>query len=358
MSDQLGNARRGTVRWSAGVAAVVCLAAGFGVASRSCNSSVPQAPWTLTRITADAGISDDPTLSPDGRLVAYSSDRSPAADPGPLAGQLDLYIKPVVGGTPVRLTFDGAGNRMPDFSPDGSRLVFRSNRDGGGIYEMPALGGDTRLIAERRIQSALLAGRIQSRVLVGPQSVAASVPGTGAIWVVSVAGGQPQRIGAQFQVARFPVWHKDGKHLLLLGYTSDKAFDSTSVDWWVVPINGSGSVLERAPMTHCSMRVCNGWALKTAGPGCSAATCWSSARRHVTFSIRSGDSDNLWEIAVSPQTGRWSGVPKADDRTGNDVHASCASAAPWPSPRSNTESDIWLLPFDLNRGVSTGRQSG
>ncbi len=32
-------------------------------------------PWTLTRLTADAGLSDHPVLSPDGKTVAYVSDR-------------------------------------------------------------------------------------------------------------------------------------------------------------------------------------------------------------------------------------------------------------------------------------------
>ncbi len=96
-------------------------------------------PWKLTRLTSDAGLSDFAALSPDGKLVAYVSDRS-------LDGEPDLYIKQVAGGQPIRLTSDG-GNTTPDFSPDGSKIVFRSNRD-GGIYEIPAFGGEARLVAK------------------------------------------------------------------------------------------------------------------------------------------------------------------------------------------------------------------
>ena len=80
-------------------------------------------PWILTRLTSDPGLSSSSALSPDGKLVAYSSDRS-------LDGAQDLYIKQVAGGQPVRLTSDGAGNTTPNFSPDGSTIVFRSNRSG------------------------------------------------------------------------------------------------------------------------------------------------------------------------------------------------------------------------------------
>src|SRR6185295_1457925 len=118
--------------WAVG--ALVCL--GIGLRFRSAPAALPN--WTLTRITADPGISRFPALSPDGKLVAYSSDRG-------LDGDLDLYVKQVAGGPPIRLTSDGAGNTSPDFSPDSSKIVFRSNRDGGGIYELPSFGGEVRL---------------------------------------------------------------------------------------------------------------------------------------------------------------------------------------------------------------------
>src|SRR5262249_45737919 len=88
-------------------------------------------PLKLRRLTSDAGLSRSPALSPDGKLVAYTSDRA-------LDGQQDLYVQQVSGGQPIRLTFDGA--ETPNFSPDGSRIVFRSNRDGGGIYQIPVFG--------------------------------------------------------------------------------------------------------------------------------------------------------------------------------------------------------------------------
>ena len=69
----------------------------FVWASRSDDASLRQSPWTMTRLTADSGISDDPALSADGTLVAYSSDRSGVNDRGLSNGALDLYVKHVAG---------------------------------------------------------------------------------------------------------------------------------------------------------------------------------------------------------------------------------------------------------------------
>jgi len=124
---------RERLAWAA--AALVCLE--IGLRFHHVTAALPN--WTLTRITGDAGLSGNPALSPDGTLVAYSSDRG-------LSGEQDLYVRQVAGGQPVRLTSDGAGNTTPDFSPDGAKIIFRSNRQGGGIYEVPALGGEARLV--------------------------------------------------------------------------------------------------------------------------------------------------------------------------------------------------------------------
>src|SRR4030095_17186389 len=81
-----------------------------------------------------------PQFSPDGRLLAFASDR---------AGQnnLDIWVQQINGGVPLRLTDDPADDTMPRFSADGSQIVFRSDRGGGGVYMVPALGGVARLIA-------------------------------------------------------------------------------------------------------------------------------------------------------------------------------------------------------------------
>ncbi len=95
-------------------AGAACVAVSFALGWRLHAPPAAPPPWTPARLTNDAGLSDAPAISRDGKLVAYSSDRS-------LAGERDLYVKQVAGGQPIRLTSDGAGNTTPDFSPDGGK---------------------------------------------------------------------------------------------------------------------------------------------------------------------------------------------------------------------------------------------
>jgi Tol biopolymer transport system component len=87
---------------------------------------------------------------------------------------------------------------MPDFSPNGSRIVFRSNRDGGGIYEIPAFGGDVRLLARDGLNPRFSPDGSKVAYWTGTPNVSPTVPGTGSVWVVPFTGGHPQRVGRSF----------------------------------------------------------------------------------------------------------------------------------------------------------------
>jgi len=82
-----------------------------------------------------------PRTSPDGKQVAFSSDRS---------GGYQIYIIPVTGGEPKQVTFHSAGAILCDWSPDGKRLLFVSNRNASAsrlnLYELDLAGGTPRQI--------------------------------------------------------------------------------------------------------------------------------------------------------------------------------------------------------------------
>ena len=86
----------------------------------------------LTRLTFDGGLQIGATWSPDGRFIAYSSDRG---------GKFDIWVRQVSGGDPVQITKSPGHNWQPDWSPDGKFIAYRSENGEGGLFIIPALGG-------------------------------------------------------------------------------------------------------------------------------------------------------------------------------------------------------------------------
>jgi Tol biopolymer transport system component len=62
-----------------------------------------------------------------------------------VAGNVDIYVIPAGGGTERRLTGHPAGDDLPRWTPDGTRVVFTSDRTGRPqLWEVPAAGGEAR----------------------------------------------------------------------------------------------------------------------------------------------------------------------------------------------------------------------
>ena len=142
VATQPGTARRTSPAIIGAAAAILLVAVGltwwFTRSSELPSPSVPQ--YKLSQITQDTGYSGNPALSPDGKLLAYASDRAEE-------NNLDIWVQQVAGGEPIRLTNHPTNEHSPSFSLDGSQIVFESGRDGGGIYVIPALGGNAKRVA-------------------------------------------------------------------------------------------------------------------------------------------------------------------------------------------------------------------
>ena len=99
--------------------------------------------WTVsreggraTRLTTGVGIETAPVFSPDGSTLAFA---------GEYDGNTDVFTIPVLGGVPYRVTYHPAADVPVAWSPDGRRILFRSNRTAASrytqIFSVPAHGG-------------------------------------------------------------------------------------------------------------------------------------------------------------------------------------------------------------------------
>ena len=81
--------------------------------------SVPREGGDARRLTAGAGVEDNPVFSPDGTLIAFS---------GEYDGNTDVFVMPATGGVPKRLTWHPAADYVLGWTPDGKRILFSSSR--------------------------------------------------------------------------------------------------------------------------------------------------------------------------------------------------------------------------------------
>ena len=277
--------RRRLRSWSWGVAAVmaaaaVAAAAGLYLLSRSGrNASAAPVHATFTQLTYQEGIATFPSIAPDGREFLYAKLTSP--------GNLDIYSQRVGGSNPRNLTADSpADDTQPAFSPDGSAIAFRSERDGGGIFKMGATGESVQRLASFGFNPAWSPDG--GEVVVATEGVSdPQVRKTKSeIWRIDVATGARRRIVAEDAVQ--PSWSPHG----------------TRIAYWGTPTGSSVRVIQTVPAgggTPVSV---------TEDEYLNWSPAWSPGGDYLYFASNRGGSMNLWRVPIEEGSGRVLGAPE------------------------------------------------
>jgi serine/threonine protein kinase len=268
----------------------------------------------LRQLTTDRGLSTDPSLSADGRLVAYASNRSGA-------GNLDIYVQQTAGGPAIRLTADSADDHQPNVSPDGSLVVFRSERSPRGVYVASTLGGEARLLAPDGMRPMFSPDGRSIAFWTGRWLAPRGTDAVRQTFVMPAAGGAPTRVATNLESAGDVVWAPDGRSLLVFGRQTVSG-SSDGADWWWQPIAGGAAVATGALPRFAAQGATGPTDLVFPYP-----LNWTSAGVLFTGDRGSdeGDAQGLWLVALDSTSGRAAGdAVRLTNGTTRDVSASVA----------------------------------
>ena len=176
--------------------------------------TVPLEGGTALPLASPPGVESMPRFSPDGDRVAFV---------GNYEGGRDLYVLPVDGGMPHRVTHHPAGERLSDWSPDGDLLysaggmggvpraerIYRVDADGGLPAALPMPYGANAAIHRDGAWVAYTPiqrdGRTWKRYRGGMASD---------IWLVNLETGESRRVTDWEGTDSFPMWHGDDLYYL------------------------------------------------------------------------------------------------------------------------------------------------
>ena len=193
-------------------------------------------------LTNDPSDDRDPSWSPDGKRIVFFSNRDGHVIDGRPTSE--IYVMDADGGNPQNLTNDRNDDRFPSWSPDGKRIAFVSDRDGPpryfDIYVMDADGGNLQRLTsdprdnrnpswspdgERIVFGARREGHFETKFAV-----------TYEIYVMDADGGNQQRLTENRKNDWGPSWSPNGKRIT---FASDRKGDLVNIEIYVMDADGS-----------------------------------------------------------------------------------------------------------------------
>lgn len=99
----------------------------------------------VVRLTSTPAVESTPHFSPDGKWIAFTSNRS---------GSQAVYIVPVTGGEPKRLTWYPSSAVVRGWTVDGSKVLYASDRETAPVphnrlWTVPVTGGPSALLSKQ-----------------------------------------------------------------------------------------------------------------------------------------------------------------------------------------------------------------
>lgn len=353
--------------WVIAAAAVAVAAMGAWMLTRGGPAALPM---RVVSVTTSPGSEQEPSVSPDGKQVAFSWD-------GDRGGNFEIYVKIIGENNALRLTTDSSRDSYPAWSPDGKRIAFHSP---SGIYTVSPLGG-----AEQRLSSLRVNGQMSWSPDGKWLAVAAGGRGSTAIFLLPADGRDPRQISRPVPPGshQTPSFSPDGRWLVYgactarfscgiviqsldSGYTPQGSAQPVTHEtlesvgglaWgangrWLAYVSG----FTEAPFNYLwRVEVPGGHMerLDIAGPMASAPAIDSSGKR-ILFSRAYRDID-IWKLTLGAEMEPVI-VSSATDQ--EPAYSPDGSRIAFNSDRSGETPEIWVAAADGSNPVQLTRNVG
>ena len=235
----------------------------------------------LQRLTSEEG-GWEPTWSPDRSKILVTSELHGG-------GQADeeVYVMDADGSNMRRLTNtpgDSTSSWSADWSPDGQKIVFRSNRDGYDLYVMNADGSNVRRLTRGGSNGTPAWSPDGSRIAF--MSNRHSTPGApNEIYVMDADGTNIQRLPHDYEHAGRPAWSPDGERIAFAS-NRDGGRPDIDAEYEIYVMDADGTNIQR--LTH--------------RPGADGHPDWSPDGSEIVFSFNgedgTGEDVGLWLIGA------------------------------------------------------------
>jgi len=257
----------------------------------------------------------------------------------------------------VQVTKSLGNNWQPDWSPDGKYIAYRSEDGEGGLFVIPALGGEGQ---ERKISSF---GYYPRWSLDGSQILFQTTRFvTARLYVVDINGGAPRELmtstlhpekGNRLISAN---WYPDGKRISL--WLASGMLDSVVPVFWTTPLDGGAPVQSEIPAALARQFV---GASSDWGAVCCEADfkfAWAPSGTAIYFERTLGGTRNLWRMTVDRTTLQAIAIDRLTTGSGMDSELAISPDGKQLAFTGGVQHmRAWLFPFEAGTGRITGEGS-